>query len=279
MKKRRRVIAVLLACIILAACTVLLWPGEKEPQYKGRTLTHWMLINYRSTGAQTVRKSVYNPTVRQESEHAVRQIGTNALPWLIKWMQSVRSNSKWRLRAADILGRLPGRIWEFRLDAVLEDPAETRLRVAIEGFRILGTNASPAVPELIRLANNRGSPDPASVALTALTSVGEAGVHTLVAILSDPRDPRRPAVANIIRNASLGTNAEVAVRLLSVCVADPDTSTAVAAAESLGDLRIKPEVSVPALAEGLRDPRDRVREVCARSLSRLGELARSALPN
>jgi len=280
MKKRPRIIAGLLFCILAVASVALLWPGEREPEYKGRTLTQWIVLHDRATGAESVHKSAYDPSTLWEADNAVYHIGTNALPWLIKWIQSVPSRSRWRQKTADALDKLPGELWDRTpVDSSLDDPAQTRLGVAGWGFYMLGSNANAAVPELTRLANDRALPQISrNAAMGALTSIGEAGVPTLLAILSDRTHPNRSDAAGDIGHTRLGTNADIAVHLLAKCVADPDTATAARAAGALGYLKIKPEVSVPALAQGLRDPRDEVRSDCAMSLSRLGELARPALP-
>jgi len=269
----------LLACIILA-CVALLWPRENEPKYKGRTLTQWIVLHDRATGRESVHKSAYDPSMLREADEAVQHIGTNALPWLIKWIQSVPTDSRWRRRVTHVLERLPGDLWDREpIDSWLNDPEWMRLDVAYWGFHMLGTNANAAVPELTRLANDRSLPQISrSSAMGALTTIGEAGVPTLLAILSDSTHPDRSDAAAAITHARLGTNAGFAVHLLARCVADPDTATATRAAGSLGNLRINPEVSVPVLTQGLRDARHEVRSVCAWSLSLFGEEARSALP-
>lgn len=138
MKKRRRVIAVLLLCILVVASVALIWPGEKEPKYKGRTLTQWIVLHDRATGRESVHKSDYNPVMLQEAEHAVHQIGTNALPWLIKWIQSVPSRSRWRQRTADALDKLPGQLWDREpIDSWLSDPEWMRLMLPPGDFTCL----------------------------------------------------------------------------------------------------------------------------------------------
>ena len=280
MKKRPRIIAGLLFCILVVASVALLWPGEREPEYKGRTLTQWIVLHDRATGAESVHKSAYDPSTLWEADNAVHHIGTNALPWLIKWIQSVPSRSRWRQKTADALDKLPGELWDRKpVDSSLDDPAQTRLGVAGWGFYILGSNANAAVPELTRLANDRTLPQISrNAAMGALTSIGEAGAPILLAILSDRTHPNRSEAAGDIGHARLGTNADFAVHLLAKCVADPDTATAERAAMSLRYVRINPEVSVPALAQGLRRPSDGLRIACAWSLSGYGEQARPALP-
>jgi hypothetical protein len=76
------------------------------------------------------------------AEHAVKEIGTNAFPTLLKWVQVKDSRLK------------------FRLNALLDRQSfiHSRLRtadewhgLALDCFRILGTNALPAGPALVQL--------------------------------------------------------------------------------------------------------------------------------
>jgi len=101
-----------------------------------------------------------------------------------------------------------------------------------------------------------------------------------MAILTNPKDPNRPAAAHVLAPRSdLGTNAGLAVRVLAECVSDPNPEVAIGAAESLGGwLALEPEITVHALAGGLQDPRDKVRLACAKSLAGWGGRARPAVP-
>jgi len=282
-----RIILLLLGCVIAAVCVALLWRGKKEPQYKGRTLTQWVLLYERSTGAEASHNSYYNPSALRESEEAIHHIGTNALPCLIKWIQCVPSRSRWRRRAADALDKLPGELWDRPpIDSLLNDPAQVHLDVAATCFWLLGTNASAAVPELTRLANDQKSPRASEAALNALAHADQDGLPHVLAILANPNAPGRADAAGCARSASrLGTNASLAVRLLSECVRNQDQQLAISASESLRDLTLEPGITVPALTKGLQDPRRRVRFVCARSLvvcarsvAWLGELKRCSAP-
>src|SRR5256885_15128646 len=76
-----RLYIVLFACALIVACGFFLWAREREPQYKGRSLTGW-LRRYESKDG--------------EAAAAVRQIGTNAIPFLLKWM--CYEPGQWRIR-------------------------------------------------------------------------------------------------------------------------------------------------------------------------------------
>jgi hypothetical protein len=278
MKKQQTVLFLLMFAVLVCLAAVL-WPREKQPKYEGKSLLQWILLHELSTGADSVHNSQYDPGMLQESEEAIRQIGTNALPWLIRWIRCEPSGSKWRTELLNAVDKLPNGLGETRLvDSLLSDPV-ARQEIAYEGFRLLGTNASAAVPELTRLVDEHQSPSVSSYALRALAELGPDGLPPVLEILANPNDPNRSAATRVFHaNRNLGTNAVLAVRLLAECVRDTNREVAIGAAESLGRLGLEPETAVPALAARLQDPTDEVRFVCARSLAWFGERARPALP-
>ena len=74
-KRRKRVI--LLACGVLALG--LLWQvlRDREPSYQGRTLSEWV--------EQVGPAYLWNDS--DEEVKAVRAIGTNAIPTILKWIR------------------------------------------------------------------------------------------------------------------------------------------------------------------------------------------------
>lgn len=279
--RARRVILLQLACVIAAVSILSLWLWNREPVYQGRTLTEWILLHELSRGENSApRNSVYNPSALRESEEAVRQIGTNAWPWLLKWIQCKSSFSGWRHKLGVVSDKLPGGQSDTPLaDRLLADPDWVKEAVGLAGFRMLGTNASGAVPDLLRLIEDRQSPALTQKVLSTLFYVDDVGMPHLLAILQDPKDPLRAEVVSLfIFCDRLGTNSTLAARLLSECVRDKDTELAERAIESLGGLKCELDITVPALVNGLEDPRVEIRSSCAWSLSWLGPPAKASVP-
>src|SRR5258706_10188766 len=78
-KRGRRILLIVAACGVLAVVAALFWPsGEREPEYQGKKLSWWI------RGATQI--SVRAPPGNLERAEAVRKIGTNALPFLVKWI-------------------------------------------------------------------------------------------------------------------------------------------------------------------------------------------------
>src|ERR1041385_2280437 len=75
--KRRSVLLPLAAIFIGAIAIISLRPGEREPEYQGKKLSEWLLAYHHPW------ESV-DPSSTRAAE-AVRTIGTNAVPCLVKW--------------------------------------------------------------------------------------------------------------------------------------------------------------------------------------------------
>src|SRR2546430_3108243 len=77
-RKRRWLVAV--AAVTVAIGIARWWTHESGPSYEGESLTDWLT----------------NPEERPDAPDAVRQMGTNALPTLLTWIQY--EPSPWRGR-------------------------------------------------------------------------------------------------------------------------------------------------------------------------------------
>jgi len=109
-----------------------------EPIYQGKPLSHWLQEAYHR-GAHQVEGS------NSPAEKAIRELGPNAVPYLIKLAGTRYSAPRMLLGA---FAREPNL-------ATLHLPRqEYKLDMAIWGFRLLGPQAKAAVPALIRLLND-----------------------------------------------------------------------------------------------------------------------------
>jgi hypothetical protein len=120
-KKRRWIIGfVALAVVFLIAIAV--WPGEREPEYQGKKLSEWLGAYHRDYSTDAEREAE-----QRRADYAVRQIGTNGLPYLL---QAVSYDAPaWRRRLPVFLYRLP-----FHWSVLF--PSDKRSFEAVEGFRI-----------------------------------------------------------------------------------------------------------------------------------------------
>jgi len=73
--RARRILLVITACAVVAVLAAVVWPGEKEPAYRGRTLDDWI---------QRGRDSLPDSPEWREARRAVFDLGTNGLPYLLR---------------------------------------------------------------------------------------------------------------------------------------------------------------------------------------------------
>ena len=134
--KRRRLLLILLGSVASITLAILLWPREREPEYKGLPLSTW-LMRYRDDAPQAIE--------------AIRHIGTNALPYLVRWIQYERP--AWRNSLFHLHSKLPSSMQKLGIfHWMINDQAEFRADLAVEAFSTLGPKANPATDELLRLA-------------------------------------------------------------------------------------------------------------------------------
>lgn len=125
-----------------------------EPVYRGRPLSLWLDEVYR-TGEYG------NSSVKSETEAAIRQLGTNALPFLLD-LAATRY-----VVARQILVQ-SARDPDFAFLHL--PPQEGRDQMTPWAFEILGSTARPAVPQLIRIINDV-DPSNRDAWLTTLTAI------------------------------------------------------------------------------------------------------------
>lgn len=149
--RRRRVIIALAACVLVGVGVVAFWPGEKEPEYNGKKLSEWL---------ETSRYMSPSP-----GADAVRKMGTNAVPWLVRWLNYNAPEWKAKFTRARFFDYLPSPL------SRLITRRERRSFEAYEGFRILRETAHPAIPELVKMIDNY----PGESSRFAILSLGEIG--------------------------------------------------------------------------------------------------------
>jgi hypothetical protein len=137
--KRRRVILILLACVVAGVVVFIVWPREREPEYQGRRLSWWIKGAWRQSE---------NGAVQEERVQAIREIGTNALPYLVKWIGEAADPHFSKFEGI-IIGKLNSRCGDawvrFRFGK------EFRATDAVTALAILGPVARPTNPELYKL--------------------------------------------------------------------------------------------------------------------------------
>ena len=142
-------------------------------------------------------------------------------------------------------------------------------------FGLLGATGAPAIHELeIRAQAHSG--EKSDRALYALSCIGPAAIPSMARMFSNPaRMYETWTMASVI---NLGTNARPLIPLLVSYLDHTNVATASSSAYMLCELRLEPDVVVPALTRKLKDPRDNVRVEVSQSLGKFKFLASPALP-
>jgi hypothetical protein len=263
----------LIAVLGLAAIGALLYASRtNEPSFQGRALSDWL----------TDIEKANDDREAEPAKDAVRQIGTNAIPYLLGMMRAEDSKLK------ETFNTLVRKAHTYRF---LIAEAHNKQGRACTGFYALGPQASSAIPELTVLLNN---PKIVRLAALALIYISPNGVEAATSGLRSTNPLVRREIAGVLgtagivrfttnatpaRMAILRAQAEFAVPALIRLLNDSDELTRARAGTSLGLLGQKPEIVVPALIRNLGETNGwRVPHSAAKGLSRFGTNAAAALP-
>jgi hypothetical protein len=231
--------------------------GSRNPQpvYNGKSLSEWL-----------GDMKVGNPKeVTEPAEQAIRQIGTNALPFLLKEISDL------------------GDLWQKVGPTNFAREGQTRLYNVRIAFKTLGPIAKPAVPALVDLLNKGNDSDCAAVALTQVDP--QFAVIALTDALTNKLIAPRIAAADAL--FYVRSNADIAVPNLIQCLkykpASQDLPQDVImlkgfTADMLGVIHARSDITVPALIEALDDKEPQVRFESLRALGKFGPAAVAAVP-
>lgn len=143
--KRARIVIVLV--VLVLGCLSFALFHSSEPRYEGRTLSNWLdeavaVIN--PTLARPhfgSRPAEDEATAWKSAGDAVRHIGTNAIPFLLKWTNVKDSSAKAQI--SDWFSRHPW--FHIRIRRAYHYHV-----MASVGFRLLGSEARLAWPTLVQ---------------------------------------------------------------------------------------------------------------------------------
>jgi hypothetical protein len=234
-KWRKLILSVVIAAFV-AAIVAITWPKEEEPVYHGKSLSQWMNIYCRP---------MHNEGDRLEAEEAVRQIGTNAIPWLLKWIG--KHPPAWSRAVGD--------------SRVSWSPASrviSALQKRAFGFQILGPSASNAVPALANMLDaddpDRQWPHPKwPPPAYALSRIDDSGQKSLLDWISNPRSLKRNVngVTTTIRCLGqivrYGTNVDRITSILVEGMRSSDKGIAFSSALALSGMELDPSTIVETL--------------------------------
>jgi hypothetical protein len=174
---------ILIAVLIGTAVALLSFFYNVEPTYNGKPLGLWVIQFATTDGTLPAHK---------EAQQAIQEIGTNAIPYLIKWIGEAKVVGDTR-------------------PVFDSDIPELRARTAPMAFAVFRSRAESAVPALTRMLNE--SDEAVSTqAGKALWRIGEVGLPSLIAGLDSKKTTvRRTAMGYLVMS---GRNARPAIPAL-----------------------------------------------------------------
>jgi len=190
-RKRRRRITILLAVLLFGAVTVY-FVRPHEPRFEGRSLSQWITAadnTYFVFRRQNLTNAEYLAAL-----HAVKSIGTNAVPTLLGWARAKDSGLKHNVLC-----------WLHEnttvCDGFLDDVDKHSL--AKLGFQLLGEDASVAAPALLQLTREGD----ARVCINALFCLY---------FIEPDKESFLPVVTELTHNANPSIQAPAAM-MLAIC--------------------------------------------------------------
>ena len=229
-------LGIVFGLLLATVLGLLVWRAldTPAPVFEGRTLSRWLDHHVASSAANPP----YNSPGWKKADEALRQIGTNAIPTLLKMLRA-KDPPPLVLKLLEVARRHPWTRINYRYAVLRHEEAEY-------AFQVLGKNAVSAVPELIKIYQRAVSPSSQRCAALALGHIGRGA---------------QAAVPVLIRDF---THTNGSVRFY-----------AVSAVMYIGG---EPAVVVPALTSVLKDPSVDVRWNALVGLEMLGSAARPAVP-
>ncbi len=263
-----RTILVSLAVILVTAVlvAVILRPEPKEPEYRGKKLSYWI---DKSTGSLADDGD-------PEAIAAVRQIGTNSIPCLLKWIRS--ENQLWNklTRTVYRLPNFPRRtalLQEFGKRSSAGFQMASRGRA---GFHILGRQAVVAIPELSEIVRHSSSPASAKWAARSLASLGKDALPPLIEVVSNRKQGpsnRYDAAYAISLMTYLDEEAIPSLPTLAQCLGETNKLLSDMCAKGLGNFARAYSImgcGPPGFPQFARSPNWKVRLAAVRAIADAG---------
>ena len=230
-----------------------------EPSYQGRPLSAWLVDN--DYGQP--------PAKRARAAKAIQKMGRRTIPFLLADLGDDRYKN-------------------IHYAGSDKPPVDDRSRLATWGFDALGPLGKPAIPELVKILHQNPGYVP-----SALGGIGRDALPELLSALTNEdfwvRDNTAAAIANALDEQKITpTEAQAAfpIALNNLTYTSTNSidglsfqdNTRWRAASLLGALHLNPDVSVPALIQGMDSNYPTVEMECAASLGDFGQDAAPAIP-
>lgn len=264
MNRRLRVLCVI---SLIAFSGGLVWwvLSPREPVHQGKPLSVWLDAHSKSLYLQ--EENGINTAEEQHGQRAaIRQIGTNAVPYLLKMLlikdSWIKSSAIRLLTKQSFIRTRPRTDIEYH-------------NMALAGFQALGPIAKPAVPALIDLLNDSYFRYGAALCLGTIGPAASVAVPMLIPWLEEEDVALRYSAANAL--GGIGRATPEAAPALLKHLNDTNEFVRDSVKLALGKLHVGPEIVVPILIQELQTGR-RLSRSKIRALGAYGVEAKQAVP-
>lgn len=275
--RRRRLILLVAAFVLVASGTVWFSASKREPTYGGKSLSQWIEM-YNGWVAIEMASGDVSDLKTNTASVAVRHIGTNALPHLVRWIDWRPGRGKQKVLS--VLEKAPRWLRDGLVEKWLKgDPR--RAEGAEFALKVLGPEAAAAIPQFERMMTNASSSDGETISgAHALACIGMSALPALLSALTNQTKTYcRVSAAYAMQYVDdFGRDSGQVARALAQSLKDPDPRVGVEAARSLGKLKMEPQVTVSALVKHLQLHDPMLTFLSARVLAEYGQAARPAVP-
>ncbi len=228
MRRKQVVVASLfLSAIVISGVVFFFLQSTREPVYQGKSLSVWL------KGYDNIEELFkMNGAKLHELDKVVSQVGTNAIPTLLRLLREKNSNGH---------------------------------EEASNAFRVLGAKAKDAVPALIKIYEQ--NPSARVDVLYSLGCIGpaaEGAVPWLLQRLTDTNGKERSWIVEAL--GQIHAQSALVVPVLINCLDDSNSKVRVDAALALGEYGTDAKPAVPALIDLLNDKGKGVRNSAALAL-------------
>lgn len=186
----------------------------------------------------------HNPGNNQDGAEAIRAIGTNAIPFLLQMLREHDSEVKTLFFK-----------WMAKQDVIQLDhvPANDRHYEAVAAFKVLGSKASNAVPELLKIYTRNKHEDVLVSVSDCLGYIGPAASPAIPALLrcangSTEETSRYAAISAL---GEIGAQPEFVVPKLIPILSDADSFARCQSAVALGNFGSQAWTAIPLIIENL----------------------------
>lgn len=262
--KAKATAAIGLGVLLTAGTATVVIVSNQEPSFQGRRLSEWL---------KDLDPANKNEQRKNEAKSAIRQMGSTAVPFIVKELRCTDSTATLFVRTLAQKQTLV----QFRPTTALQ--RRTRAYIAFNQVTPVATSAVPALAEALQ-GNDADLRLRAANCLDNVAFYKIDATRAVPALTSALRDPdERVGRDSAHALGRIGVPARSAVPALRERIlSDERLMVRAASAEALGSIGPATDEIIVTLIQALTDKSEGVRSCAARGLGKFGEDARKAVP-